>query len=249
MKVNYLDQAGQTDFSKNIELINAAHSGDADAESQLVSDNIGLVRTIALRFRGRGIETEDLIQIGTLGLIKAIRSFDPERGFAFSTYAVPLIMGEIKRTLRDEGLIKVGRAQKKLGMDLLMAKTQIMNEEGRDPGIAELAKLCGVTTEDAAMALEAISPVTSLSESIDGDGSLTLESKIPDSENEIEKIADRIALSQAISKLPEMQKKILILRFFKGKTQQKTALELGLSQVKISREERKILDFLKCELI
>ena len=249
MKVNCLTQAEQTDFSKNIELINAAHNGDTDAEGRLVSENIGLVRSIALRFRGRGIETEDLIQIGTLGLVKAIRSFDSDRGFAFSTYAVPLIMGEIKRTLRDEGLIKVGRAQKKLGMDILKAKTQIMNEEGRDPGISELAELCNVTKEDAAMALEAISPVASLSESVDGEGSLTLESKIPDSENEIEKISDRIALSQAISKLPETQKKILILRFFKGKTQQKTALELGLSQVKISREERKILDFLKGELI
>ena len=249
MKVICSAQAEQADYSKNIELINAAHSGDTEAESRLVSDNIGLVRSIALRFRGRGIETEDLIQIGTLGLIKAIRSFDADRGFAFSTYAVPLIMGEIKRTLRDEGLIKVGRAQKKLGMELLMAKTQIMNDEGRDPGISELAEICNVTKEDAAMALEAISPVASLSESIDGEGSLTLESKIPDSENEIDKISDRIALSQAISKLPETQKKILILRFFKGKTQQKTALELGLSQVKISREERKILDFLKGELI
>ncbi len=249
MKVNYLVATEESDFSKNVDLINAARRGDTNAESQLVYDNIGLVRTIALRFRGRGIELEDLIQIGTLGLVKAIRSFDVDRGFAFSTYAVPLIMGEIKRTLRDEGLIKVGRAQKKLGMDILMAKTQIMNEEGRDPGISELASLCNVTTEDAAMALDAISPVASLSESIDGEGSLTLESKIPDSENEIEKISDRIALSQAILKLPETQKKILILRFFKGKTQQKTALELGLSQVKVSREERKILDFLKSELV
>ncbi len=239
----------ETDFSKNIELISAAHNGDTDAESRLVSDNIGLVRSIALRFCGRGIELDDLMQIGILGLVKAIRSFDADRGFAFSTYAVPLIMGEIKRTLRDEGLIKVGRAQKKLGKDILMLKTQIMNDEGRDPGIAELAKLCNVTAEDAAMALEAISPVASLSDPIDGDGNFTLESKIPDSENEIEKISDRIALSQAISKLPETQKKILILRFFKGKTQQKTAFELGLSQVKISREERKILEFLKGELI
>lgn len=248
MKVNCLIASEEIDYSNNISLIKAAHRGNTDAESKLVTDNMGLIRSIALRFRGRGIEFEDLIQIGTLGLIKAIRSFDTERGYAFSTYAVPLIMGEIKRTLRDEGLIKVGRAQKKLGMDLLSAKTRIMNEEGRDPGIAELAKICNTTTEDAAMALDSISPISSLSDPMDGEGNLTLESKIPDAENEIERISDRIALSQAISKLPEMQKKILILRFFKGKTQQKTALELGLSQVKISREERKILDFLKYEL-
>ena len=249
MNVKFLVSNEESDFSKNIELIYAARNGDTNAESKLVSDNLGLVRSIALRFRGRGIELEDLMQIGTLGLIKAIRSFDPERGYAFSTYAVPLIMGEIKRTLRDEGLIKVGRAQKKLGMDLLSAKTRIMNEEGREPGIAELAKICNTSTEDAAMALDSISPVTSLSEPIDGDSNLTLESKIPNFENEIETISYRIALSQAIAKLPDTQKKILILRFFKGKTQQKTALELGLSQVKISREERKILDFLKYELI
>jgi RNA polymerase sporulation-specific sigma factor len=212
-------------------------------------ENSGLVKKIAARFKGRGIEYEDLIQIGTLGLIKAIRSFETERGFAFSTYAVPLIMGEIKRTLRDEGLIKVGRAQKKLGMDLLGAKTLIMNTEGRDPGIFELAGMCNVSVEEAAIALDSISPVASLSDPIDGEGTLTLESKIPDSENEIERIGDRVALSQAISKLPDTQKKILILRFFKGKTQQKTAVELGLSQVKISREERKILDFLRNELI
>ena len=161
-------------FSVNSDLLQSARFGDPEAESRIVELNAGLVRSIALKFRGRGIEYEDLIQIGTIGLVKAVRSFDADRGFAFSTYAVPLIVGEIKRTLRDEGLIKVGRRQKKLGMDLLGARTRIMNEEGREAPISELAALCEVSSEEAAMALCAISPVTSLYETCDDESTLTL---------------------------------------------------------------------------
>jgi len=201
-----------------------------------------------VRFKGRGIEFDDLVQIGTLGLIKAARSFDPERGFAFSTYAVPIIMGEIKRNLRDDGLIKVGRAQKKLGLDLLGAKTRIMNEEGRDPTVSELAESLGVSIEDAAMALDAISPVTSLYEPSDEDGNMTLESRLPDTDNDIERTRDRVALEQSVVKLSELRQNIVKLRFYKNLTQQECAEILGLSQVKISREEKKILEFLRKEL-
>ncbi len=237
------------EYSQNIALIIESRAGNADAETMLVERNAGLVNRIALRFRGRGIEFEDLVQIGTLGLIKAARSFDTDRGFAFSTYAVPLIMGEIKRSLRDDGLIKVGRAQKKLGFDLLGAKTKIMNEEGRDPTILELASVLGVSKEEAAMALDSISPVSSLSAPADDDNNLTLESRLPDTDNEIEATRDRVALSQAVAKLPELHRKIVDLRFYKNRTQQETADELGLSQVKVSREEKKILEFLRFELI
>ena len=242
-------KADEALYTDNTELVILAREGDEDAETRLVTLNSGLIRSIAIRFRGRGIELEDLIQIGTLGLIKASRSFDPERGFAFSTYAVPLIMGEIKRSLRDDGLIKVGRAQKKLGLDLLGAKTKIMNEEGRDPSISELAADVGVSIEEAAMALDAISPVASLSEPSDEEGNLTLESRLSDTDNEIERTRDRVALGQAISKLSYIHQRIVELRFYKNMTQQECALELGLSQVKVSREERKILDFLRGELI
>jgi len=242
-------KADEAIYSDNTALVISARSGDEEAETKLVNLNLGLVRSIAVRFRGRGIELEDLIQIGTLGLVKASRSFDPERGFAFSTYAVPLIMGEIKRSLRDEGLIKVGRAQKKLGLDLLGAKARIMNEEGRDPSISELAASLGVNVEEAAMALDAISPVSSLSEPSDEDGNLTLESRLPDSENEIERTRDRVALEQAIMKLSELRRNIVELRFYKNMTQQECAEKLGLSQVKVSREEKKILEFLREELI
>ena len=236
-------------YFDNTALVISARDGDSDAETKLVIANSGLVRSIAVRFRGRGIELEDLIQIGTLGLIKASRSFEPERGFAFSTYAVPIIIGEIKRSLRDEGLIKVGRAQKKLGFDLMGAKTRIMNEEGRDPSISELASCLGVSTEEAAMALDAISPVSSLSESSDDEGTMTLESRIPDNDNDIERSRDKIALEQAVRKLPKLQREIVALRFYRNKTQQECANELGLSQVKVSREEKKILEFLRKELM
>jgi len=244
-----LVKADSVVFSDNTSLVLSARDGDTEAETKLVLANSGLVRSIAVRFRGRGIELDDLIQIGTLGLIKASRSFDPERGFAFSTYAVPLIIGEIKRTLRDEGLIKVGRAQKKLGLDLMGAKARIMNEEGRDPTISELAARLNVSIEEAAMALDAISPVSSLSEASDEDGTMTLESRLPDTDNEIERTRDRIALEQAIKKLPTVQQEIVLLRFYKNMTQQECAARLGLSQVKISREEKKILEFLRKELI
>lgn len=235
-------------YALNAVLAVKAQNGDRDAEAELIMNNEGLVRSVALRFRCRGIEYDDLIQIGMIGLVKAVRSFEPERGFAFSTYAVPLIVGEIKRSIRDDGLIRVSRQQKKLGMDLLGAKTRLMNEENRDPTISELAAACNVSKEEAAMALDAISPISSLSEASDEDGTLTLESRLPDPENDIEKTCDRVALSQAIGKLPELQRKIILLRYFRERTQQQTALELGLSQVKVSREEKKILDFLKGQL-
>lgn len=235
--------------SNNNILTERARAGDTDAEAKLVELNSGLVKSVALKFRGRGVEYEDLLQIGNIGLIKAIRSFDSSRGFAFSTYAFPLIIGEIKRTLRDEGPIKVGRRQKKLGMDLMGAKSRIMNEEGREASVSELASVCGVSVEEAAMALCAISPVTSLYDSCDDDDSLTLESRLSDPENESEILRDRIALAESIKKLSKQHRTIVIFRFFRNLTQQQTADAMGLSQVKVSREEKKILEFLRKELI
>ena len=136
---------------------------------------MGLVRSIAMRFCGRGTEYEDLVQIGTIGMLKAIRSFDSERGTAFSTYAVPLIVGEIRRHLRDDGIIKISRCQRKLGMDLRAAEQRIMNEEGRTPHIEELATACGVSPEEAAVALEATTPILSLSTALNGEEGTELE--------------------------------------------------------------------------
>lgn len=225
---------------------------EADAATeQLITTNAGLVRSIALKFCGRGCEYEDLIQIGTIGMLKAIRSFDLERGTAFSTYAVPLILGEIRRHLRDDGPLKVGRATKRLGAELMREQTRIITEYGREPCLSELAECCGVTVEEASVALDAISPVASLSEGAgeDGDG-LELYDRVADDEGmlDIERARDRIAIGQAVGRLPPLWRKIVMLRYFRDMTQQKTAEMLGLTQVKISREEKKIVEFLRREL-
>ena len=218
-----------------------------EATEAIVESNMGLVKSIALRFRGRGTEYEDLVQIGTMGMLKAIRSFDAKKGCVFSTYAVPLITGEIRRHLRDDGIIKVGRGQRKLGMDLRAAEARIMNEQGREAHIEELAEMCGATPEEAAIALEATTPIISLSHNALGDDGAELENFIADENDfdEMERLRDKIALSQVINQLDPTWRKILILRYYRNMTQQQTALQLGLSQVKVSREEKKILSHLR----
>ena len=238
---------------RNLDLILRAQGEDEQdsmlALGEIIEENMGLVRSIAFRFRERGTDYEDLVQIGTIGMIKAVRSFDVEREVVFSTYAVPLIMGEIKRHLRDEGPIKVSRVYKKLSAELGRARSRILTDEGREPTIAELASACGVSVEDAAVALETVNPISSLSESFGDDEKLTLESQLASPDREIEKLNDKIALSQAISRLPHDWQKIITLRYYRNMTQQQVANMLGLSQVKVSREEKKILTVLKGELL
>lgn len=207
--------------------------------------NGGLIRGIANRFRNRGAEYEDLLQIGSIGMLKAIRSFDTELGTQFSTYAVPLIIGEIRRYLRDDGPVKVGRRMKKLGASLLAAREKFLNDVGREPQLHELAEQFSVSDTEAAMALEALSPVRSLSEALgDDDHDFTLENLLS-AEDLIERRTDQIALNEVISSLPEQWRKILILRYFRELSQQATAEALGLTQVKISREEKKIFAHMK----
>ena len=236
---------------KNIDRIIEAQGGDEEALSQLVESNMGLVRSIAIRFCGRGTEYEDLVQIGTIGMLRAIRTFDVSLGNAFSTYAVPLIMGEIRRHLRDDGIIRVSRGYKKLGASLMEERSRIISEQGREPGIEELAKACGASKEEAAIAMEAISPVSSLSDNAYGEDSPTLEELIPDDErsNEAEKISDSVALAQSIAKMPPLWKKIVLLRYYRNMTQQQTAVSLGITQVKVSREEKKVMEFLRSEIV
>lgn len=245
-KKSYLD---------NRELIERAQSADGEcamiATEELLEVNRGLVRSIALRFRERGLEMDDLLQIGTIGLIKAIRSFDLERGTCFSTYAVPMIFGEIRRALRDEGPIKVGRYYKKLGIELMRARNEILNAEGREPHIRELAQIVGVSAEEAAMALDAMAPPASLSDMVYGDDDgAALEDILADADSldENKRFFDRMALQEAIAKMPSQWQKILMLRYFRNKTQQQVADALGLSQVKVSREEKKIVAFLRNEM-
>lgn len=237
-------------YERNQELLRRAGEGDSDAEAALVEENLGLVRKVARRFLDRGTEYEDLVQIGTIGMIKAIRSFSEERGTVFSTYAVPLIIGEIRRHLRDEGPIKVSRIYKRQGLMLMCEKNRIATEEGREVGVAELAARCGVSIEEAAVSLDAMSPITSLSDFVYGEDTVTYEGVIADeeSERESERICDRIALAQCIHRLPELWQKIVLMRYFRNMTQQETANTLGLTQVKISREEKKLLAALREEL-
>ena len=237
-------------YLRNRDLILRAQAGDEQASETLIIENTALVKSLALKFRDRGTEFEDLMQIGTIGMLKAISSFQIERGTAFSTYAVPLIVGEIRRHLRDDGLIRVSRGYKKTGITIMREKNRLMTEEGREAGIVELAEHAGVSIEEAAIAIDAVSPISSLSDNVYGEDSKTLDAVIPDRESadEFENLTDRISLSQAISKMPPEWRKIVLLRYYRDMTQQQVAMQLGLSQVKVSREEKKIMSFLRGEL-
>ncbi len=244
-------------FSDNRELVLRAQEDGGESEDAmaaltlLIERNRGLVKKLALRFVGRGVELDDLIQIGTIGLIKAVRTFDAERGTQFSTYAVPLVFGEIRRHMRDEGPIKIGRYYKRLGAVLLNIKSQILADEGREAHICELAERAGVSAEEAAMAMDAHSPIASLSDCAYGeDDGVYLEDTLADEESltESERIIDRIALSEAIATMPPMWQKIVTYRYFRDMTQQQTADMLCLTQVKVSREEKKIMEYLRKEM-
>ena len=216
-----------------------AKEGGEALEARLVELNLGLVASVAMRFRGRGADQEDLVQIGSIGLLKAVRSFDPARGFAFSTYAVPLIIGEIRRFLRDDGALKVGRGMKRTGALLMKEREAYMAEHGEEPRMDELAHRLGITPQEAAAALEAASPVRSLTEAI-GEDDFSLEDVIPDREDGIGRMLEKLALSETIGRLPPLWRQIISLPYFREGSQQQTADALGLTQVKISREEKKI---------
>ena len=240
---------GGLTYADNAELAALAAAGDSDACAALVELNAGLVRSLAMRFAGRGVETEDLLQLGSMGLFKAARSFDPKKGCAFSTYAVPLILGEIKRYLRDNDQLKVSRQTKRLGAHLLREAERTLTETGKEARLSELAERCGISEEDAADALCAVSPTVSLSEPLgDSEGDGTLDSLLSTGENETERLVERVALSEAIRKLPPESRRLLDLRYRRELSQQRTAEILGISQVKVSREEKKILAALRAEL-
>ncbi|MBQ9085239.1 MAG: sigma-70 family RNA polymerase sigma factor [Clostridia bacterium] len=234
-------------FDKNPELVKRFRSGDREAGEELIRLNTPLIYRIAARFRERCDDPQDLIECGTMGLCKAINTFDTERGFAFSTYAVPLIMGEMRRFLRDDGMIKVSREERRL-CAILNRERERRLSNGDRADLASLAEAVGVSVQDASRALFCESAVRSLEESVGGDDeSLTLGSTISD-ESEVEDRFDRMALYLAIEKLCERDRRIIILRYFRDFSQTETAKILGLSQVKISREEKKIMAKLRREM-
>ena len=226
---------------QNAGLLRQVAEGDKTALSSLVCANLGLVKTIALRFLGRGAEYEDLVQIGTIGMIKAARSYDAEYETAFSTYAVPLIIGEIRRFLRDDGMLKVSRSTKRQGVQILAAREQFAAKHGREPSVSELSVLCDMSQAELVYALDAVSPVGSLSEPVGDDEGTTLGAMLPDKENNIEKMTDHIALTEAIAQLSPLQKQIVALRYRRELSQAQTGAILGMTQVQVSREEKRML--------
>lgn len=230
----------------NKELLVLVRNGDKEAREKLISDNTGLVWSIVRRFNSRGYEAEDLFQIGCIGLIKAVDKFDDSFEVMFSTYAVPLIMGEIKRFMRDDGMIKVSRTLKENGWKINKA-IQLLNQSlGREPTLEEISKETELLTEDITLALEANSEVESIYKSMyQSDGSevyLIDQIKCNENVNEnYEKIIDKMTLQQIINELDEIEKKIILKRYFQEKTQTEIAKDLGISQVQVSRMEKKIL--------
>lgn len=234
--------------TNNTELILKAKAGDKEAQAALVENNVGLVWSIVRRFQNRGHEIDDLFQIGCIGLIKSINKFDSSFDVRFSTYAVPMIIGEIKRFLRDDGIIKVSRSLKETSNKARITREVMSKELGREPTINEIAERLNISTEELVMAVEAgYSPESLFNTVGDSDSSqLLLIDRINDECNDNETdIIDKIALRQVLDTLKPREKQIIILRYFKEKTQVQIAKQLGISQVQVSRIEKKILEEIK----
>ncbi len=234
-------------FSDNKTLIKEYRAGNREAGEELCALNYPLVYRIAGRFSGRGIDMEDLVQIGNIGLVKAINTFDFSRECAFSTYAVPLIFGEIRRFLRDDGMIKVSRDEKRL-CALLNAERDRRKNTGEDTRISALASAIGVSREDAASAISAGYGVRSLEEKCQDDDDLTIGSTVYDTEEQ-KRNFEHLSLHLALEKLPVLERRIILLRYFRDKSQSETAALLGITQVKVSRIEKRIMETLRRELV
>ncbi len=216
----------------------AAKEGDEKAMEQIVSTNMGLVKSIALRFVGRGVEFEDLIQIGSMGMIKAIRGFKAEKNCRFTTYAVPLILGEIKRFLRDDGWIKISREIRSNAAAIFRFSEEYEKKEGKSPTMEIICKALHLSEEKAVLAMESARPALSLYAE-DEDTGFSPEKIV--GEDPIDEEVSKIALREAVSSLPKEEKRLIELRYFRSLTQEQTARLLGLTQVKVSREEKRIL--------
>lgn len=226
-----------------IALIRKSHEGDEEARARLVEENEGLVWCIVKRFRNRGVEAEDLFQIGNIGLLKAIDKFDLKYEVKFSTYAVPMISGEIKRFLRDDGMIKVSRSLKELAGKASVCRERLREDWGREPTVTEIARELGVEREELTMALDAGGEVESLHRPIfQKDGQeIRLMDKLPQGEGGEDKVLDRMLLNQLLSALGQEERKLIYLRYFADRTQSQVGEELGISQVQVSQLEKKIL--------
>lgn len=232
----------------NIELLSRYKNGEMRAKEFLVQNNMALVKSIAVRFSGRSAVFEDLVGIGTIGLLKAIEGFDESLGFAFSTYAFSLISGEIKRFLRDDGMIKISRKIKKNAALVMAAKEKYIGEHGKEPKISELCKICSLSAEEITECIDASRPVCSISAPLREDESMTPEDTASD-EDIFSPLVDRLALNQTLCELCDFDRQLIFLRYYKSLTQIQTAKILGISQVSVSRNEKRILSYLRQKLV
>ncbi len=224
-------------------LLEQAKAGDRQAGETLIRENSGLIWSIARRYFGRGTDPDDLYQLGCLGFLKAVEGFDPAFGTQFSTYAVPKIAGEIRRFLRDDGAVKVSRTLKEQAAAIKQARSRLLQDLNREPTLEELSRETGLSPEEIAVAETATAGPESIQKET-GEEGFTLENVLTDTASE-DRILERIALNQAISDLPEREALVIRLRYFHGMTQERTARILGVSQVQISRIEKKALGHLR----
>ena len=237
-------------YETSIDEILKAQNKDMEAMNNIIEKNSGLVWSIVKRFIGRGYETEDLYQSGCLGFVKAIKRYDVTFETKISTYAVPYILGEIKRFIRDDGMIKVSRSIKELAIKIKDLQNQYKEKE--ELTIGKMAKLLSVSIEDINLALEATKPIESINDEAYSDGDKNNVSKIEqiaNKQDEMQNIINKIALKDLIENLKEREKQIILLRYYRGKTQTQVSKMLGITQVQVSRIERKILDYMKEKLV
>lgn len=235
---------------ESMELLRRARAGDMAAREELIAGNLRLVLSVVQRFSGRGENADDLFQVGCIGLIKAIDNFDLNLDVKFSTYGVPMILGEIRRFLRDNSAIRVSRSMRDVAYRVLQVKEQYMSEHQREPTVDEVAELLGIKREDVVMALDAVVDPISLFEPVytDGGDAVCVMDKVKDNKNTDEAWLEHIALGEAINRLSERERRILNLRFFQGKTQMEVSAEVGISQAQVSRLEKNALNQIRKEL-
>ncbi|MDD5805074.1 SigF/SigG family RNA polymerase sporulation sigma factor [Blautia sp. HCP3S3_H10_1] len=224
-------------------LIGRIHQGDKEARDTLFSENMGLVYSVSRRFLGRGVEMEDLFQIGSIGLLKAVDNFNPEFDVKFSTYAVPMIIGEIKRFLRDDGMLKVSRSIKENRYKIYKVREEMEKRLGREPDMQELSAAIDMPVEELAMTMESAAEVESIYRTVyQGDGAdLQLVDRLPENEDCHEKLLNRIWVEEILEKLEGKERQLIGLRYFQDMTQTEVAKRMGVSQVQVSRMEKRIL--------
>lgn len=232
---------------RTLALIGQAHQGDKAARDTLFEENIGLIWSVVKRFRNRGVDMDDLFQIGSIGLLKAVDHFNLDFEVRFSTYAVPMIAGEIKRFLRDDGMIRVSRSLKEVSYKAYAVRERLEKELRREPTVEEIAAAAGVSAEELVMATEAAAEVGSLQQVIyQGDGvDISLQDKLTEKENAQERVLDRLLLEEILQYLEPEERRLIYMRYFQDMTQSQIAKKLGVSQVQVSRMEKKILKIMR----